>query len=366
MKFTITKKNFLTPLQKLNSILFANHKNPITNNIFFYIHNKYTYLISTNLELEIIAKIHCSKIFNLGEILVSGKKILSIVRSFPSESEIHITAKNNIMTLQYKNIIFKLNTLHAKTFPRFKTEKITRNIYLNQYVFKNLIYNSHYAMAKQDVRHYLNGLNIEINSNKIFSVATDGYRMAITYTSYPNNTQSISIIIPYKTIIELIKLLESKNNEMQVYIGNKIIQFNLKQYTLSSKLIENQFPKYVNLIQKEFDKHIILDREKLKQALLRALIVINQKLHGVRIIIQKGLCIIQASNEHDETIQEEFQINYSDEPIELTMNINYFLDVINIINQPNINIFLQNTSSIIYIKYKSDYNSYHIIMPLIL
>ncbi|CAL4041871.1 Beta sliding clamp [Buchnera aphidicola (Takecallis arundicolens)] len=367
MKFNITKENFLKPIQKLNSIICIHHGNPITNNILLYIQNNNAYLTSTNLELELIAKIHCNEIFNVGEILVSSKKILNIVRSFPNKSNIQVISENNIMQLQYKNIIFKLNACSTKNFPKFKTKQIIQKIYLNQNEFKNIIYNSHYAMAKHDIRHYLNGMNIEIYSGKIFAVATDGYRMAITYTSCINTNKRISIIIPYKTILELIKILEYKDNKIQVYMGNKIIQFYLEKYTLSSKLIDNQFPIYKNLLKTKFDKHIILNRETLKNALIRASILIHQKLQGVRIIIQKGLCTVCASNEHDETIQEEFKIDYNDtSSIELTMNINYILDVINIINQKEIEIFLNNTSSTIYIKYIADYNSYHLIMPLIL
>lgn len=366
MKFTIIKEKFLKPIQKLNSIISIHHENPITNNILLYIQDNCTYLISTNLELELIAKIHCNEIFGVGEILISGKKILNIVRSFPSGSKVQVISENNIIKLQYKDIIFQLNTCSTKHFPRFKINQVMQNIYLNQNEFKNIIYNSHYAMAKHDIRHYLNGMNIEIYSGKIFAVATDGYRMAITYTSCKNTDTHISIIIPYKTILELIKILKYQNNQIQIYIGNKIIQFHLNEYTISSKLIDNQFPIYKNLLKTQFDKQITLNREILKNALIRASILIHQKLQGVRIIIQKKLCTVYASNEYDETIQEAFPINYNDTSIELTMNISYILDVINIINQKEINIFLNNTSSTIYIKYVADYNSYHLIMPLIL
>lgn len=365
MKFIITKKNFLKPIQKLNNILTTNSEHPIINNIMCCIEDNNTYLMSTNLELELIAKIHCDKIFSIGKILVSGKKILNIVRSFPNNSEIHITVRNNNMTLQYKKIYFLLNTLNAKHFPKFQTKKTTYNIEINQNKFKNMIYSTHYAMAKQDVRHYLNGMNIEVENNKIFAIATDGYRMALTYIKYCSN-QNISIIIPYKTILELIKTLEHTDDTFIIHITKKSIQFSLKNYIISSKLIDNQFPKCKNLIIKKFDKTIILNKEKFKKSLTRASILIHQKLKGVRIIIHNGLCTVSASNEYDETIKEEFKINYFNAPIELTMNIHYILDVINIIESDMIHILLNDNSSAIYIKCADLNHIYHIIMPLVL
>lgn len=365
MKFFIKKKDFLKPIQKLNNILLANYENPVINNIFFYIDKNNTYLMSTNLELELIAKIHCSKIFSFGSILVSGKKILNIVRSFPNNSEIQITVNNNSMTLQYQNIYFSLNTLNTKNFPKFQKKKIIYKITINQNIFKDMIYNTHYAMAKQDIRHYLNGMNIEIKKNKILAIATDGYRMAFSYIQYKTQ-QNISIIIPYKTILELIKALDHADDPLNIHIGHKIVQFYLANYTISSKLIDNHFPNCSNLLVKNFDKIITINKDKLKNALTRASILIHHKLQGVRIILNNKLCTVSANNEHDETIKEEFPIDYFDTPIELTVNINYILDVINTISNSTIHILLNHNSSAIYIKCTNSHNSYHIIMPLIL
>ncbi|QCI25823.1 DNA polymerase III subunit beta [Buchnera aphidicola] len=366
MKFIIKKKFFLKTIQKLNNIICINTEHPITNNILCCIKDNITYLMSTNLELEIISKIHCSKVFSFGEILIPGKKILNIIRSFPQNAEINITINNNSMELQYQNIYFSLNIINAKNFPRFKRKEIIHNLTVNQKKFKNMIYNTHYAMAKQDIRHYLNGMNIKIKNNKILAIATDGYRMAFAYTKYNHAKTNISIIIPYKTILKLIQILEDTDDLFQIHIGKKIIQFNLGTDIISSKIIDQQYPNCKNFFIKKFDKIISIDKDKLKQALIRASILIHQKLQGVRITMKNGLCIVTSNNENDEKIKEKFQINYFDIPIEITINIKYILDVIRTIQNSTIDILLTNNSSAIYIKCTNINNSYHIIMPLVL
>ncbi|QCI27024.1 DNA polymerase III subunit beta [Buchnera aphidicola] len=366
MKFTIKKTILLKSLQKLNSIIYINYKNEIINNILFHIEHNNTYLISTNLELELIAKINCIIIDQIGEIIVSAKKILNIIRSFPNNSEINIIVKNNIMKLQYHNIYFKLHVLNPKHFPRFQQKKNIDYILINQDKFKNIIYNTHYAMAKQDIRHYLNGMNIEINKGTILSVSTDGYRMAISKINYENIKKKISIIIPYKTILELIKILEEKNNKIKISFNKNSIKIYLEKYIISSKLIDNQFPNYKQFLKIIFQKNIIINRQKIKEALTRASILTNQKIPGVRIIITNGICTISANNEQDEIVKEKFKINYFHTPIELTMNIHYILDVINIIDNDTIKILLNNENSSICIQDNKFNNSNHIIMPLIL
>ncbi|CAL4041898.1 Beta sliding clamp [Buchnera aphidicola (Phyllaphis fagi)] len=367
MNFIIKRKNILKPLQKLNSLISINHENPNINNILFKIKNNYLFLISTNLEIELIVKVSCIKIYETEKISVSGKKILNIIRSFPVDSIIHIKIEKNNMKIICKNIYFLLSILSGMNFPKFKKEKKTFNIDISQKKFKDIIYNTQFAMAKQDVRHYLNGICLEINKNKISVIATDGYRISISSIMMTKFISSYhSVIIPRKTVIELIKLLNDVDLPFNLCIGNKIIQFYINEYIFSSKLIDNDFPDYKNLLIKNFDVEIKINRHKLKQALNRASILTHQKTQGVKLQFGHGECIVTAYNEQEEKIKEKFLVNYSDKIIELTMNVHYILEVINVIKNDFIKILLNNSTSSIYIKDHQEFHSVYIIMPLIL
>lgn len=366
MKCVISKELLLNSVQKLNSIINITDTYPITENILFNINHSNPHLISTNLELELIKKINCIKIYTPGKIMVSGKKILQIVRSFPKNSEIKINIQNNMMQIKHQNIFFSLQAINNDNFPMFQQESNMQIYNFQQKTFRNIIYNTHFAMAKQDIRHYLNGMNIKIQKNKIVSITTDGYRMAISMIQYEHNQENISIIIPRKTILELIKILNNADTICKIFIGKKIIQFHIDDYIISSKMIENKFPNYQNLLVNHFDYNISISKNKLKKSLNRSLILTNNKLNGVSINISNGVCTIHAQNENDESIIEKFPVNYYDISIDLTINIYYLLDVISVIETELINFFIQKNNSTIYIKDTQLYHSFYIIMPLIL
>ncbi|CAL4317592.1 DNA polymerase III subunit beta [Buchnera aphidicola] len=366
MKFIIKKNKLLKPLQKLNSIICINHEYPMTSNILLEFQENYIFLTSTNLELELTTKIKLLNHHNNYSIVISGKKIFNVIRSFPNDINLQITCNTNNIYIAYENIQFTLNTISANNFPKFSQEKNTTNITLPQEKIKNIIHHTAFSMAKQDIRHYLNGMYLEINKNKIFAIATDGYRMALCNTTIHENNIKISIIIPRKTIMELIKILQDCNTPLKICIGLKMVKFEINEYILFSKLIDNEFPDYKNLFLQEFQTILKINRKKLKTSLMRAAILTNRKFPGVKLYFHKEKCILSAKNENNEIIKETIQICNTNDPIELTMNIHYILDVINVLQNEFITIYLNNNISRIYIQNLEKYHSFYIIMPLII
>ncbi|MCW5197040.1 DNA polymerase III subunit beta [Buchnera aphidicola] len=368
MNLIIKRNNILKPLQKLNSLISVNHENININNVLFKFKKDCLFLISTNLEIELIVQIFCIKICKFESISVCSKKILHIVRSFPIDSEICFIICNKNMKIICKNIYFLLSVLPGKNFPKFKKKKFKNSIIISQKKFKDIIYNTQFSMAKQDVRHYLNGMYFEINQNKMFLVSTDGYRISVSSILIHDISPSLyySIIIPRKTIMELTKLLNDINITLSINIGSGIIQFYINEYILSSKLIDNNFPDYKSLLIKNFDTKIQINRMELKQSLNRASILTHNKFPGVTLQISSEKCIVIACNEQDEQVKEELLINYFGPRIELTMNIHYILEVINVVKNDFITILLNHSMSGIYIKDNQEFYSIYIIMPLIL
>lgn len=366
MNFIIKKTNFLQPIQKLNHIISVNHEKPIINNILLIIKENNVFLISTNLEMEFITKITCIKIYQNGKAVIPGKKLLNIIHSFPNDSAIQVSINNNHIRIFYKNIYFILNIFNAKHFPIFEKEKKTIKFHISHKKFKNIIYNTHFCIANQDIRNYLNGIYIKIKKNKIYAIATDGYRMAISKINIQTIKKIPKIIIPKKTILELIKLLDNTDKILHIIIGQKTIKFYINQYIISSKLIDNEFPNYKNLLIKKFNTIIQINRDLLYQALNRASILVHKKFQGIKLHLNNGKCTISTKNENNDQVREKFAINYYHTPIELTLNINYILDVIKMINNDTIKISLSKHQSSIYIENNQESNSLYIIMPLIL
>ncbi|CAL4317631.1 DNA polymerase III subunit beta [Buchnera aphidicola] len=366
MHFIIEKTILLKPLQKLNSLLSINIENPILNNILLKVQSKYLFLISTNLEIELVSKIPCQKNYKNGSITVPGKRLLNIIRSFPNDAMIEIKIQGNYIKIFYQNIFFIISISESKNFPKFKTEDNIIEIFVSQKKIRDIIHNTQFSMAKQDVRNYLNGLYLEIKKNKISAITTDGYRMSISTVKIEQSIQNHSMIIPRKTITELIKILKETDDTFKMKVGKKMLQIYTKEYIISSKLIDHDFPDYKSILIDNFDQTIIINRNKLQSALNRAYVLSSNKSKGVKLTFNNQICTVSFHNEYEEKIQERFRINYSNKIIELTMNIHYIMEVINVIEENDIKILLNQSTNSIYIKNINEYYSTYIIMPLII
>ncbi|WP_343189466.1 DNA polymerase III subunit beta [Buchnera aphidicola] len=366
MKFTIYQKKLIEKLKIINSIITKNQKNKILENILITIKKKTLFLISTDLEKEIIVK--TSKIKNIieGKITISGQKILNLCRNINENVKIIFILIKNKMKIIANKSKFLILTLPASNFPRIyinNTKK--KNFFLiSEKKLKYMIFKTKFSMGIKDVRYYLNGILLEIKKNKLFIVATDGYRMALCSIKINIKYNNYKIIIPRKSILEIYKLLKENNkNLIKIKIFKNNIIINIRNIIFISKLIEGLFPNYYNVLLKNIKYKISFNKNLLKKTLLRTSIFCYENFHGVCMKINKNICKITTNNQ-EEKILEKIKILNLTKKIEITANIFYILDVINVIYKKNISFFLKKTNSKIQILEKNKFLSVYVIMPI--
>lgn len=349
MKFILYRDDFIQKLQNVISIIINRPVLPILANLLLVINNEDNNLIvtSTNLEVEIVTNINILKIYQSGSTTVSAKKIFNICRCLPENAEIMFTLKNHKIKIKCNNSQYTLLTTESEHFPNIKNWEKKIQIFLNQESMQYLIKSTFFAIAHQDVRYYLNGMLIEIYKNNLCAVASDGHKLAFCSINVKNNILSNhSIIIPKKSVIELLRLLKNKNNLLKIDIGNSNIRFYIDDIIFTSKLIDGKFPNYKNLICDEYDHFFIVNNNLLKQALLRISILSNEQFNGARFFINKKKLILTLNNNDQETATEIIEILFNKEKkIEICFNINYLLDSIKCFNHKYIKCFIKNDIS---------------------
>lgn len=364
MKFIIEREKLIKPLQKVNNSISMRPILPILCNLLLKLENHTLSLIGTDLEIEIIANIKLKEIIKNGSITVPSRKFFDICRSFPNQSKITISLEKKYLIITSKKTRFSLSTLPSDDFPithKIKT-KIKFNISQNK--LKNLIESTQFSMANQDVRYYLNGMLFETEKNKLRCVATDGHRLAICTLNTDQNILKKSIIIPRKGIIELTRILENNEKNLKIIIGNNNIRIYFDNFIFTSKLIHARFPDYQQVLPKNPDKILVANYEKIKQAFLRASILSNEKFKGVRLYITKNKLTITANNQEQEESEEIIDVQYDNEILEIGFNVNYILDVLNVLKSKKIYLLLTNSNSSIKIKEENNNSVFYIIMPM--
>jgi DNA polymerase-3 subunit beta len=221
-----------------------------------------------------------------------------------------------------------------------------------------------YAMAQQDIRYYLNGLLMVVEEGSLKLVATDGHRLAYAALKLSAELPRQEVIVPRKTVLELAKLLADSDDEVRIELSATQAAFSFGAVELVSKLIDGKFPDYTRVIPTGHKNRLQAEREPLRQALLRAAILSNEKFRGVRWVLGDGSLKIVSSNAEQEEAQEELEVSYAGDALDIGFNVNYLLDVLNNVAGDRIECAFGDAASSALISYASEKDFKYVVMPM--
>lgn len=364
MKFKVKREAILKPLQAVSGVVERRQTLPVLSNVMITATPEGITLTATDLEVELQA--HASfMVDEPGETTIPARKFMDICRNLPEGSDISFTTEDDRVTLRSGRSRFTLSTLPATEFPSVEANQFQHDFSLSQTGLRHLIERTHFAMAQQDVRYYLNGLMLELTPDRLRAVATDGHRLALcdeaAQTSVSEQTQ---IIVPRKGIQELLRLLESSDAQARVQISGNHIKVTTPDLTLSSKLIDGRFPDYDRVIPKANATPLVANRDNLKLALQRTAILSNEKYRGVRLNMLNNALRILAHNPEQEEAEDEIEVEYSGADLEIGFNVNYLIDAINAIEEENVKLAVIDANSSALITSKDNDACRYVVMPM--
>jgi DNA polymerase-3 subunit beta len=296
---------------------------------------------------------------------VGARKLQDILRSLPETAEVSLTLDDKRLQLKAGKSRFNLQTLPAEDFPRMSmADGQPSRLSVSQKQMKRLLALVQYAMAQQDIRYYLNGLLLVVKGNELRMVATDGHRLAYAAETLPETASPIEVILPRKTVLELSRQLADNDEPLEITLTPTQARFSFGSIELVSKLIDGKFPDYERVIPQHHTKLIKLSRDALLHSLLRAAILTNEKFRGVRLVLTPASLKIISSNAEQEEAQEEIEIDYSGDALDVGFNVTYLLDVLNNVNNEIIELHLADAnSSALFVLPGNDTFKY-VVMPM--
>lgn len=363
MKFNINRDVLLPVLQTVSGVVDRRQTLPILSNLLFSFQSGSMSVTATDMEVELIVKIDVD-IDQTDELTVPARKLFDICRALPQESELHFEVKNDRVLIKSGRSRFTLATLPAAEYPVIDITENTTSFKIKQKELEQLLSNTQFAMAQQDVRYYLNGLLLEITSNKLRAVATDGHRLALDETDISAEIkEDIQIIVPRKGITELARLLQDES-EIEIQVSTNHIRIKNADSCFTSKLIDGRFPDYKRVIPELSETAVIADREELKNSLTRASILSNEKYRGVRIILNSNSLRALAHNPEQEEAEEELEVQYDGEELEIGFNVSYLLDTLSIIKSEKVKLSVLDANSSCLILPEDESNCQYVVMPM--
>ena len=344
MKFSIARDALIKPLNLVAGVVERRQTLPILSNVMLALEDKTLSLTGTDLEVELIGRVELEAAGVDGEVTVPARKLVDICKSLPEGSTIEFSLEGGKATVKAGRSRFTLSTLPAADFPAVESGAGSVALSLDQSLVKQLIDGTAFAMAQQDVRYYLNGLYLEILGGRLRVVATDGHRLALATGPALVEATDTGVIIPRKGVLELSRLLDG-SVPLELAIGTNHIRATNEQFTFTSKLVDGKFPDYERVIPKNADKSVIGERGELKQAFTRTAILSNEKYRGVRLKLSENSLDITANNPEQEQAEEAVGVQYTGTELEIGFNVSYLLDVLSVLEQPQVRLSLSDEAS---------------------
>jgi len=363
MKLRAARDVLLKPLQAVIGVVERRQTMPILSNVLLVARDGVLSVTATDLEVELVAQTEL-EVETGGEITVSGRKLLDICRALPEGAEIEIIASAEKLNVRSGRSRFTLATLPATEFPTVEDIKAGQTIQLSQEVLMRLIEKTHFSMAQQDVRYYLNGMLLETGGKHVRAVATDGHRLALCQAELDGvSLEEQQVIVPRKGVLELQRLM-SGDGTLNVELGANHVRIQLKGIRFTSKLIDGRFPEYDRVIPKDSSNELSADRDVLRGALQRTAILSNEKYRGIRLIIRDSGVVLQAHNPEQEEAEEELDVTYSGDDIEIGFNVNYLLDALGAVDSENVTLSVQDSNSSCLIRDPASDDCKFVVMPM--
>jgi DNA polymerase-3 subunit beta len=367
MEFKIQREALIHGLYLTQSVIEHRSTMPLLTNALIEAKGKNITFTATDLQIGVTAH-QTADVTGSGKVLVPVKHLYDIARELYNDIiNIKIQANNWIEIISGKSK-FKIMGAPANEFPSIPTAEGSQCT-MEAKAFVDMINKISYAMSNDETRYTLNGAYLELvgsgGKNNLRMVATDGHRLSYCERPFKGALKlSKGVIIPKKGVWEIKKLLEDVEGDFNLQIGDKTMSISTKDATLVCRLIEGQFPPYLQVIPKESQKVLSVERPNLTQSLKRVSLVANDKSKGVKFSISPGNLDISSSNPDVGEAKEELSCVYKGETFDIGFNASYFMDILGTLEDEKAVLELKNDTSPCVIRSEFDKGFLSVIMPM--
>ncbi|HEV2303134.1 MAG TPA: DNA polymerase III subunit beta [Stellaceae bacterium] len=388
MKLIIERAALLKALSHVQSVVERRTTIPILSNVLLRAEGKPAggsqgalSLSATDMDLEIVERVP-GQIEREGRATAPAHTLYDIVRKLPDGAQIEVEAGGggNALVLRSGRSTFTLAALPPEDYPLMTGGDYPHNFSLPAAELKSLIDRTRFAISTEETRYYLNGIYLHATKNDevpvIRAVATDGHRLARVEMVLPEGAAGMpGVIVPRKTILELRKLVEESEAEVQIALSPTKIRFAIPgdvaggssvatEATLTSKLIDGTFPDYDRVIPRDNDKVLEVVCKDFAEAVDRVSTISTEKSRAVKLAIERGSLTLSATSPENGTAVEELEVRYAASPIEIGFNSRYLLDITEQIAGGGAQFVMSDAASPTIVRDSADASALYVLMPM--
>ena len=373
MKLKVNSSDLSKALSHLQGVVELRHTLPILSNVIIKAEDTQLKLSSTNLDILCSEQISANIDIN-GEISVPAITLHEIVKKLPQGSDIDISMDENGNSINIKSgrSRFNLSTLPTDDFPDISQDDLSVKFVMSVDDLKTMIDKTKFAISNEESRYYLNGIffhSAHKNGIDVLrSVATDGHRLAQCDMPLPHGAENMSgIIIPKKTTLELRRILDDANGDVQIELSSSKVKFVFSEIELVSKVIDGTFPDYTKVIPENNDKKLKTNITELKGAIERvSAIAVSEetKSRGLKLVIENNKLQLLANSASKGSAIEELDVDFIHDKLEIGFNSRYLLDIITEIDGNEVTLNFSDPAAPVLIVDDAEDNLFFVLMPM--
>lgn len=334
MHFRCQKKDLVDGISTVQKAIIGKSPMAVLEGIYIETGGSEILMRGSDIDLSIETLV-ASSISEEGRIVVDSKLFGDIIRKLPDAMIEISTAENNTIKISCENSEFNLLYLNAEEFPTLPEIGNREKIPVREDIFKNLIKGTSFAVAQDEARPILLGVLFEVKNRVLNMVALDGFRLALR-SEYLESNEDLSVVIPGKTLNEVSKILQDRDDLLYISFNENHILFEVENTKVVSRLLSGKFIQYDSIIPTDYKLQFKVKRAKLAQSIERASLMAKEgSSRLIKLHIENDVAVI-TSNSQFGKVKEEVPVHMEGDAIEIAFNANYLLETLKIMEEEEI------------------------------
>lgn len=349
MELTVGKADLQKELQLCQGVVEKRSTIPILSNVLLKAADGRLQIAATDLDVTILSSC-AARISNPGGVTIEAKRLFDIVRSLPDD-DVHITLQdNNSVQIDSGTAKFRLLGLPAEDYPTLPTVNVAEGYSIPLGELKTMVGKVKFAITHEETRFQLNGALLKVQPNKLEMVATDGHRMALinfpsSITGKGKKGGDLTILVPRKALGEIERLEAGEDGTVKFGVSDNQLFFDAGDRRLLARMIDVNFPNYMEVISRDNDRRVMVDRERLLATIKRISIVANERTRAVRFDFAPGKLTVSSTNPELGDARETVPIDYAGQPFFVGLNAAYVMDFLSATDTPSVSLDLKDENS---------------------
>lgn len=348
MELTVAKSDLQKELQLCQGVVEKRSTIPILSNVLLKAADGKLQIAATDLDVTILSACP-AKIAAPGGVTIEARRLFDIVRSLP-EDDVRITLQeNNSVFIESGTAKFRLLGLPAEDYPTLPSVDVSEAYAISLEELKTMVGKVRFAITHEETRFQLNGALLKVQSSKLEMVATDGHRMAlINFPKSANGKKKadeLTILIPRKALDEILRLEAGEEGTVLFGVSENQLFFEAGERRLMARMIDVNFPNYMEVIARDNDRHVMVDRERLLSTIRRISLVANERTRAVRFDFAPGKLTVSSTNPELGDARETVPIDYAGNPFFVGLNAAYLTDFLSAVETPTVSLDLKDENS---------------------